>query len=239
MRGLAGKRVVVTGGTSGIGAATAQRLRDEGCEVVVMARTPGPGVIRCDVSDRRQVDAAFEQVGDLDVVVNNAGVSVRSPAADISQDQWDQVLATNLSGAFWVAQAAARRMLLGAGGVILNTASTNALVGYRYYADYNATKAGLVALTKSLALEWAPTIRVNAVCPGYVLTPMQEAEYTPQMLADVNSRIPLGRHATPEELAGLFAYLASDEAAYFTGSVIVMDGGETAGSMVSGGGPGG
>jgi meso-butanediol dehydrogenase/(S,S)-butanediol dehydrogenase/diacetyl reductase len=238
MRGLAGKRVVVTGGTSGIGAATVQRLREEGCDVVVLARTAGPGVIRCDVGDRAQVDAAFERIGDLDVLVNNAGVSVRSPAADISQDQWDQVLATNLSGAFWVAQAAARRMLLGAGGVILNTASTNALVGYRYYADYNATKAGLVALTKSLALEWAPTIRVNAVCPGYVLTPMQEAEYTPEMLAEVNSRIPLGRHATPEELAGLFAYLASDEAAYFTGSVIVMDGGETAGSMVSGGGPG-
>jgi meso-butanediol dehydrogenase/(S,S)-butanediol dehydrogenase/diacetyl reductase len=239
MRGLAGKRVVVTGGTSGIGAATAQRFRDEGCEVVVLARTPGPGVIPCDVSDRAQVDAAFAQIGDLDVVVNNAGLSVRSPAVDISPDQWDQVLATNLSGAFWVAQAAARRMLLGAGGVILNTASTNALVGYRYYADYNATKAGLVALTKSLALEWAPRIRVNAVCPGYVLTPMQEAEYTPAMLAEVNSRIPLGRHATPEELAGLFAYLASDEAAYFTGSVIVMDGGETAGSLVSGGGPGG
>ena len=238
MKGLAGKRVVVTGGTSGIGAATAQRFRDEGCEVVVLARTPGSGVIPCDVSDRLQVDAAFEQVGDLDVVINNAGVSVRSPAVDISPDQWDQVLATNLSGAFWVAQAAARRMLLGAGGVILNTASTNALVGYRYYAGYNATKAGLVALTKSLALEWAPGIRVNAVCPGYVLTPMQEAEYTPAMLAEVNSRIPLGRHATPEELAGLFAYLASDEAAYFTGSVIVMDGGETAGSMVSGGGPG-
>ena len=238
MRGLAGKRVVVTGGTSGIGAATAQRFRDEGCEVVVLARTPGPGVIPCDVGHREQVDAAFEQVGDLDVVINNAGVSARSPAVDISPDQWEQVLATNLSGAFWVAQAAARRMLLGAGGVILNTASTNALVGYRYYADYNATKAGVVALTKSLALEWAPRIRVNAVCPGYVLTPMQEAEYTPEMLAEVNSRIPLGRHATPEELAGLFAYLASDEAAYFTGSVIVMDGGETAGSLVSGGGPG-
>ena len=238
MRGLAGKRVVVTGGTSGIGAATAQRFRDEDCEVVVLARTAGPGVIPCDVGDRLQIDAAFAQVGDLDVLVNNAGVSVRSPALDISPDQWDQVLATNLSGAFWVAQAAARRMLAGAGGVILNTASTNALVGYRYYADYNATKAGLVALTKSLALEWAPRIRVNAVCPGYVLTPMQEAEYTPEMLAAVNGRIPLGRHATPEELAGLFAYLASDEAAYFTGSVIVMDGGETAGSLVSGGGPG-
>jgi meso-butanediol dehydrogenase/(S,S)-butanediol dehydrogenase/diacetyl reductase len=97
----------------------------------------------------------------------------------------------------------------------------------------------LIALTRSLALEWAPTIRVNAVCPGYVLTPMQQAEYTPEMLEEVNRRIPLGRHATPEELAGLFAYLASDEAAYFTGSVVVMDGGETAGSVVSApGGPG-
>ncbi len=238
MRGLTGKRVVVTGGTSGIGAATAARFRDESCEVVVLARTPGAGVLVCDVGDREQVDAAFARIGELDVLVNNAGVSVRSPALDITPEQWDQVLATNLSGAFRVAQAAARRMLAGTGGVILNTASTNALVGYRYYADYNATKAGLVALTKSLALEWAPTVRVNAVCPGYVLTPMQEAEYTPEMLAEVNGRIPLGRHATPEELAGLFAYLASDEAAYFTGSVIVMDGGETAGSLVSGGGPG-
>ena len=238
MRGLTGKRVVVTGGTSGIGAATAARFRDESCEVVVLARTPGAGVLVCDVGDREQVDAAFARIGELDVLVNNAGVSVRSPALDITPEQWDQVLATNLSGAFRVAQAAARRMLAGTGGVILNTASTNALVGYRYYADYNATKAGLVALTKSLALEWAPKVRVNAVCPGYVLTPMQEAEYTPEMLADVNRLIPLGRHATPEELAGLFAYLASDEAAYFTGSVIVMDGGETAGSLVSGGGPG-
>jgi NAD(P)-dependent dehydrogenase (short-subunit alcohol dehydrogenase family) len=191
------------------------------------------------VGDREQVAAAFEHIGSVDVVVNNAGISVRNPATDIGADQWEQVLRTNLSGAFWVAQAAARLMLMSGGGVILNTASTNALVGYRYYADYNATKAGVVALTKSLALEWAPTVRVNAVCPGYVLTPMQEAEYTPEMLAQVNRRIPLGRHATPEELAGLFAYLASDEAAYFTGSVLVMDGGETAGSVVSGpGGPG-
>jgi NAD(P)-dependent dehydrogenase (short-subunit alcohol dehydrogenase family) len=238
MKGLAGKRVVITGGTSGIGAATAQRFRDESCEVVILARRSGPGVISCDVGDRDQVDAAFDHIGEVDVVINNAGVSVRSPAADIREDQWEQVIGTNLTGAFWVAQAAARRMLIGSGGVILNTASTNALVGYRYYADYNASKAGVVALTKSLALEWAPKVRVNAVCPGYVLTPMQEAEYTPQMLEEVNSRIPLGRHATPEEMAGLFAYLASDEAAYFTGSVIVMDGGETAGSMVSAGGPG-
>jgi meso-butanediol dehydrogenase / (S,S)-butanediol dehydrogenase / diacetyl reductase len=239
MKGLAGKRVVVTGGTSGIGAATAARFRDEGCEVTILARTPGPGVISCDVADREQVAAAFARIGRVDVLVANAGISERSPALDISPDQWSRVVGTNLGGAFWSAQAAATRMLHGGGGVILFTASTNALVGYRYYADYNAAKAGVVALTRSLALEWAPSVRVNAVCPGYVLTPMQEAEYTPEMLAAVNERIPLGRHATPEEVAGLFAYLASDEAAYFTGSVIVMDGGETAGSVVSGpGGPG-
>jgi NAD(P)-dependent dehydrogenase (short-subunit alcohol dehydrogenase family) len=239
MQGLAGKKVVITGGTSGIGAATAARFRDEGCEVVILARTPGKDVIPCDVGDKRQVEQAFAQIGSLDVLIANAGVSIRSPALDIDAGQWDQVVATNLSGAFWAAQEAARSMLADGGGAILFTASTNALVGYRYYADYNATKAGLVALTKSLALEWAPTVRVNAVCPGYVLTPMQEAEYTPEMLEQVNRRIPLGRHATPEELAGLFAYLASDEAAYFTGSVLVMDGGETAGSVVSGpGGPG-
>jgi NAD(P)-dependent dehydrogenase (short-subunit alcohol dehydrogenase family) len=196
-------------------------------------------VIPCDVSDRAQVEAAFVQIGSLDVLVDNAGVSVRNPALEIDAAQWDQVIGTNLSGAFWAARAAAARMLAAGGGSIIFTASTNALVGYRYYADYNASKAGLVALTRSLALEWAPSVRVNAVCPGYVLTPMQKAEYTPEMLAQVNARIPLGRHATPEELAGLFAYLASDEAAYFTGSTIVMDGGETAGSMVSGpGGPG-
>ena len=240
MKGLAGKRVVVTGGSSGIGAATAQRFREEGAEVIVLARRPGPGGIACDVSDRDQVQQAFALVGDLDVLVNNAGLSVRNPALDIAAEQWDEVVATNLSGAFWAAQAAGRLMLKARGGVILNTASTNALVGYRYYADYNATKAGLVALTRSLALEWAPRVRVNAVCPGYVLTPMQEAEYTPEMLAEVNGRIPLGRHAAPEEIAGLFAYLASDEATYFTGAVIVMDGGETAGSVISGpGGPGG
>jgi meso-butanediol dehydrogenase / (S,S)-butanediol dehydrogenase / diacetyl reductase len=238
LKGLAGKRVVVTGGTSGIGAATAQRFREEGCDVVILARRSGPDVLPCDVSDHAQVAAAFARIGRLDVLVNNAGVSYRGPALDISEEQWAEVLATNLSGAFWVAQAAGRLMLAGAGGVILNTASTNALLGYRHYAHYNASKAGLVSLTQSLALEWAPKVRVNAVCPGYVLTPMQKAEYTPDMLAELDRRIPLGRHGTPEELAGLFAYLASDEAAYFTGSVIAMDGGETAGSLVSGDGPG-
>jgi meso-butanediol dehydrogenase/(S,S)-butanediol dehydrogenase/diacetyl reductase len=113
------------------------------------------------------------------------------------------------------------------------TASTNGLVGHPYYADYNASKAGVILLAKSMAIELAPTVRVNAVCPGYVMTPMQRAEYTPEMLAATDAKILLGRHARPEEIAGLFAYLASDEGAYVTGAAIPMDGGELAGGLAS------
>jgi NAD(P)-dependent dehydrogenase (short-subunit alcohol dehydrogenase family) len=235
MRGLQGKSVLITGGTSGIGEAAARRLRDEGCLVHILARTPGPDVIPTDVSSREQVEAAFAQLAQIDVVINNAGISRRSPATGISAEQWDRVIAVNLTGVFNVAQAAGRRMLHGGGGLIINVASTNADFGYPFYADYNASKAGVLALTRTLAIEWAPTVRVVAVCPGYVLTPMQEAEYTTEMMAAVNGRIPLGRHARPEEVAALFAFLASDEAPYFTGSSIVMDGGETAGSSAGAG----
>jgi NAD(P)-dependent dehydrogenase (short-subunit alcohol dehydrogenase family) len=118
-------------------------------------------------------------------------------------------------------------------GVILQTASTNGMMGYPFYADYNASKAGVIELTKSMALELAPKVRVNAVAPGYVLTPMQRAEYTDEMLAEVNRKIPMGRHARPEEIAALFAYLASDDAGFATGHVYVMDGAETAGGLAS------
>ena len=110
--------------------------------------------------------------------------------------------------------------------------STNGLEGHPLYADYNSSKAGVIVLAKTLALEFAPWLRVNAVCPGYVLTPMQKSEYTPKMLEAVNSEIPLHRHAQPHEVAGLFAFLASDSAAYITGQSIVIDGGETAGQYL-------
>ncbi len=233
MKGLSGKQVVVTGGSSGIGADTVARFRDEGCAVTDLSRHPGPGGIVCDVGDRAQVEAAFARLGHVDVVINNAGTSFRHLARDITPDEWQQVLQTNLTGAFNVAQLAGRAMLDGDGGVIINVASTNALVGHPFYADYNATKAALLALTRTLALEWAPTVRVNAVCPGYVMTPMQEAEYTPEMIEAVNAKIPLRRHARPDELAALFAFMASDEAAYMTGAAVVIDGGETAGGLAS------
>lgn len=114
-------------------------------------------------------------------------------------------------------------------GVILMTASSNGTEGHRWYADYNASKAGVILLTKTMALELAPIIRVNCVCPGYVLTPMQKAEYTDEMLARVNEGIPMKRHAEPEEIGALFAFLASDDAQYITGADIRIDGGETAG----------
>jgi NAD(P)-dependent dehydrogenase (short-subunit alcohol dehydrogenase family) len=117
--------------------------------------------------------------------------------------------------------------------VILQTASTNGIMGYPFYADYNATKAGVIELTKSMALELAPKVRVVAVAPGYVLTPMQRAEYTDEMLDEVNRKIPLRRHAKPEEIAALFAYLASDDAAFITGQVVTIDGAETAGGLAS------
>jgi NAD(P)-dependent dehydrogenase (short-subunit alcohol dehydrogenase family) len=139
----------------------------------------------------------------------------------------------NLTGVFYVAQTAARHMWEHGSGVILQTASTNGVMGYPYYADYNSTKAGVIELTKSMALELAPKVRVCAVAPGYVLTPMQRAEYSDAMLAEVNAKIPLGRHASPEEIAALFAYLASDDAAFATGQVYTLDGGETAGGLAS------
>ena len=142
-------------------------------------------------------------------------------------------MGVDLDGVFYVAQQSARRMLAQGGGVILNMGSTSGMNGYPRYADYNAAKAGVIELTRTMALELAPTIRVIAVCPGYVWTPMQDAEYTPEMKAAVDAKIPLRRHATPEEIAALFAFLASDEAPYITGHPVIIDGGEIAGGLAS------
>lgn len=249
MRGLNGKNVVVTGGASGIGQATAARFLEEGCAVCVIDRSAEArervdselpavsAVIDADTSDFKQVQAAvgeaIGQMGSIDVVINNAGISIRHDFLDITPEEWDEVVGVNLTGVFNVAQAAARHMVSRGSGVILNTASTAATTGYPHYADYSASKGGVVALTRAMALELAPVVRVNAVSPGYVLTPMQRAEYSDAMLEAVNRKIPFGRHGKPEEIAGLFAFLASDDAGYATGHVYVMDGGETVGGLCS------
>lgn len=248
-RGLIGRGVVVTGGGSGIGFATAVRFVAEGARVVILdidrgalesvrAEVPGiAGAVYCDVADPIEVARAFDEVdrilGPLHVLIANAGISIRHPFLDISPEEWRRVMSVNLDGIFYCAQAAARRMSANGGGVILMTASTNGLVGHPYYADYNASKAGVILLARSMALELAPQIRVNAVCPGYVMTPMQRAEYTDEMLRDTDAKIPLGRHARPDEVAGLFAFLASADGAYLTGAAIPLDGGELAGGLAS------
>ena len=251
---LTGRTAIVTGASRGIGAATAARFLEEGSRVCVLDRDAQAcehirhelsalgeagitSAIIADVSDLMQVEAAFAEairlMDGVDVLINNAGISIRHKFLDITPEEWDKVIAVNLTGVFYVAQTAARHMWENGSGAILQTASTNGVMGYPYYADYNATKAGVIELTRSMALELAPKVRVCAVAPGYVLTPMQRAEYSDAMLAEVNQKIPLGRHAKPEEIAGLFAYLASDDAAYATGHVFTMDGGETAGGLAS------
>ena len=249
VRGLKSRRVLITGGASGIGAATANRFIEEGSLVCVLDRDaaalqrirkemPGlAGTVEADVCNLGQVRTAFtnaiQLMGAVDVLINNAGISIRHKFLDITPQEWDNVIAVNLTGVFNVAQTAARHMIEHGGGVILQTASTNGLVGQPFYADYNATKAGVIELTKSMALELAPKIRVCAIAPGYVMTPMQRAEYTDEMFTELNAKLPLRRHAQPEEIAALFAFLASDDAAYITGHVYTIDGAEIAGGLAS------
>lgn len=244
---LLGKRAIVVGGSTGIGAAVVGRFLNEGAHVSLWCRNAANGeaiarqypaagkAILADIAEPKAVDKAFrtslDALGGLDVMICNAGVSLRHEFLEIERTDFERVLRVNLFGAFYASQLAARQMMQDSGGTIVFTASTSGVMGYPHYADYNASKGAIIALMRSMALELAPKVRVNAVNPGYTLTPMQEAEYSAEMLLRKNDRIPMGRHARPEELAGLFAYLASDEAEYATGQIFTLDGGESAGTI--------
>ena len=173
-----------------------------------------------------------EILGGIDILISNAGISIRKKFIETDFTQWKRVMGVNLDGMCLCIMETLKRMrgekTKDNPGVILCTASTNGMEGHPFYTDYNASKAAVINLVRSVALEHAPWIRCNSICPGYVLTPMQEAEYTQEMFEECNKGIPMQRHADPAEVAALYAFLASDEAKYITGQHIPIDGGETA-----------
>jgi NAD(P)-dependent dehydrogenase (short-subunit alcohol dehydrogenase family) len=229
-------RAAVTGAGSGIGRAVAQRFGAEGYEVAILdrdapaaqetrAQIPGSSAHAIDVSDSAAVAAFFDDVGQpFRVVIANAGIDVpRSSVADVDDDTWQRVLATNLNGVFYTVRSAARHMLAaGRGGRIIVTASISGLTAEPMAVPYCASKWGVIGLVKAAALELAPRgILVNAVCPGDVATRLLQAE----MGEDKFYSGPLGRPAKPEEIAGLYVWLASEDASYMVGETVVIDGG--------------
>lgn len=249
MNSMAGKIAFCTGAARGLGKAIVERYLDDGLAVlafdnqaatlVAAARDWAAGArVLTVVGDVRQrseiqgaVNAAVARWGRIDVLANVAGIAREDHFLDITPEDWQRILDVNLTGVFNVAQIVARQMAAQGGGVIINMASKNGIAGEVKYAHYNASKGGVILLTKSMALDLADHgIRVNAVAPGYICTPMSEEIDTPEFANFYANRlIPLSRLGTPQEVAGAFAFLASDDATFMTGHVLVMDGGQTAG----------
>jgi 2-dehydro-3-deoxy-D-gluconate 5-dehydrogenase len=217
------KVALVTGASRGIGAATAERLRRDGWHVETAERTSG-----IDLSDPDQARAAVERLDRIDALVANAGTIVRKGVLETTLDEWRTIVDVNLTSAFVMAQAAARRMIDADGGSIVLTASMMSLTGGFNVAAYAATKGGVAQLTKALSNELAGRgVRVNAVAPGYVETDMT-ASIEEWRRREIDARIPIGRFALPAEIADVIAFLLSDDARYVTGAVIPVDGGFSA-----------
>jgi len=246
------KRVLVTGGTRGIGRAVVEAFLDAGARVAVNGRTPSstagaieslgggqrlvaaPGDVGTVDGCRNLVETAIAGLDGLDVLVNSAGVARDAPVEDVDEAQWDETLDVNLKGTFFCSREALGA-LRASGGNIVNVASDAGLMGTPGLVVYCASKGGVVNMTRAMALELAPAVRVNCVCPGYVDTDMVRRDYidaSPDPAASEQALVdyaPLRRIATPEEIARAILYLASDDARFVTGAALQIDGGTTAG----------
>jgi NAD(P)-dependent dehydrogenase (short-subunit alcohol dehydrogenase family) len=246
-----GRKVIVTGAGRGIGQATARAFAAEGADVLAVGRTGSDladtvGQItdaggsawqaECDVTDEAAVDAvvarAAERWGGIDVLINNAAIDDDTPFLEIDRARWRAVIDTNLTGAFLMAQAVARQMALASGGVILHTASIDASGADGPFAAYNASKAGLLGLSRTMAVELARYgIRSNCVSPGFTHTAMTEKAVGPELMSYLNGsfdRVPIRRLVRTDEVAQAFLFLASDHASAITGTELRVDGGLTA-----------
>jgi NAD(P)-dependent dehydrogenase (short-subunit alcohol dehydrogenase family) len=245
------RAALVTGASQGLGAEIAVALARDGCDVAVTSRrvetladtleritaAGARGVpIELDLLSETSIDRAMAQaagaLGHVDALVNNAAVTLRRAALEVTPQEWDELMAVNLSGTFFMSQRMGRH-LIGAGrpGCVISLASTHGMVGYAQRSTYGISKAGIIQMTRMLAIEWAEHgIRVNTIAPGTVDTPSR-AEYFaahPDARKAMIERIPFRRFATPDEVAAMVCYLASPEAAYITGQTLVLDGGLTA-----------
>lgn len=244
---LTGKKAVVTGGSRGLGHGIAQALHDSGAEVIITGKTEnarkaadgmgrsGPAVygISGDLSDKRQLEEIYEKImeiyqGRIDILVNAAGTLTRSPALDVTEEEWYGVIGLNLNALFFLSQLAGRTMAAQRYGKIINIASMNSFFGSIEVPAYTASKGGVAQLTRALSNEWAGKgINVNAIAPGYMATALTDTMKAgnPVQYEETTRRIPMGRWGRAEDLKGLAVFLASDASAYISGAVIPVDGG--------------
>lgn len=249
---LTGRVAVVTGASRGLGQTFARALARAGADLVVTSRNvaalepfraeieamgrravPVALDVRDEGSIRAFAETAFGAYGKIDILVNNAGCNIRKPAAEVTWEDWNTILDTNLRGAFFVAQAIARYMIPRRYGRIINIGSVTSVFGYVGLAPYGASRGGIRQLTASLAADWGPHgITVNCLAPGWFRTDQNSVMFEDRAwLAKLNERIPLGRPGKPSDLEGPILFLASDASEYVTGQLLLVDGGITTGAM--------